>query len=98
MDEIELQPPTVASPRHTGLIVDVADVGLGNPMAATGEPTRPYIRCTDSTLLQLPEQLHDWAITVIATTHAHLATRHPTMFPRQIEFGVLDGAMYAELL
>ncbi|WP_227997834.1 hypothetical protein [Nocardia australiensis] len=98
MDAIELEPPKVASPKHTGLVLDVATIGLGNPLALPGESTQPYIRCTNHTVLRLPDPLHDWATTVIATTHTHRAEGWPPIFPGQIEFGILDGAMYAELL
>ncbi|MFQ6398806.1 hypothetical protein ACLMAJ_35880 [Nocardia sp. KC 131] len=98
MDDLELQPPTVASARHTGMVMDVVAIGLADPLAAADETTRPYIRCTDNTIFRLPKPLHDWAFTVITATDAHGAARHPAMFPRQIEFGILDGTMYAELL
>ncbi|MET8778927.1 hypothetical protein ABZV58_28310 [Nocardia sp. NPDC004654] len=98
MDNVELDPPVVAAPNRTGLVLDVAAVGLVNPLAIGEEPIRPYIQCTDARVFLLPTALHDWAIDVIAQHHACLSAGETPMFPRQIEFGVLDGGLYAELL
>ncbi|WP_040786160.1 hypothetical protein [Nocardia pneumoniae] len=98
MDDIELQPPTVASPRHTGLVLDIATLSIHNPLAGPGEITYPYIRCTDHRVLRLPEPLHRWATETIALEHATHAAGAPPLFPGQVEFGILDGIMYAEIL
>ncbi|MEU7632153.1 hypothetical protein AB0B25_19285 [Nocardia sp. NPDC049190] len=98
MDDIELQPPTVASAKQTGLVLDIAALDIHNPLAGPGEITYPYIRCTDHRVLRLPQPLHRWATDTIALNHAQRATGATPLFPGQIEFGILDGTMYAELL
>ncbi|MBF6301132.1 hypothetical protein [Nocardia amamiensis] len=98
MDDIELQPPTVASPKHTGLVLDIAALSIHNPLAGPGEITYPFIRCTDHRVLRLPEPLHRWATETIALSHATHAAGAPPLFPGQVEFGILDGIMYAEIL
>ncbi|WP_406274809.1 hypothetical protein OH799_01895 [Nocardia sp. NBC_00881] len=98
MDDIELQPPTVASAKQTGLVLDIADLDIHNPLAVPGETTYPYIRCTDHRVLRLPRPLHRWATDTIALNYAQHASGAVPLFPGQVEFGILDGTMYAELL
>jgi hypothetical protein len=98
MDDIELQPPRVASDKHTGLVLDIDTLALHNPLPLAGEDTHAYIRCTDGTTYRLPAALQDWATTVIAAHYAHKAAGKPLIFPGQIEFGILHGTVYAELL
>ncbi|MGQ4599331.1 hypothetical protein [Nocardia sp. R6R-6] len=98
MDDIELRPPTVASAKHTGLVLDIAALRIHNPLARPDEATYPYIRCTDRRVLRLPEPLYRWATETIALDHATHAAGTPPLFPGQVEFGILDGIMYAELL
>ncbi len=98
MDDIELQPPRVASDKHTGLVLDIDILALHHPLPLAGEDTHAYIRCTDGTTYRLPAALQDWATTVIAAHYAHKAAGKPLIFPGQIEFGILDGTVYAELL
>ncbi|MGK8524359.1 hypothetical protein ACRS6B_23650 [Nocardia asteroides] len=98
MDDIELQPPTVASAKHTGLVLDIATLAIHNPLAGPGETTYPYVRCTDHRVMRLPEPLHRWATETIALNHTQHATGALPLFPGQVEFGILDGTMYAEVL
>jgi hypothetical protein len=98
MDDIDLHPPAVASGAHTGLVLDVAAVGLRNPLALDPEQTHAYIRCTDGLTYRLPAALQQWAITVIGAQYARRGAGNRSMFPGQIEFGVLDGGVYAELV
>ncbi|WP_433759516.1 hypothetical protein [Nocardia sp. CA-135398] len=98
MDDIELQPPSVVSEKDTGLVLDIAAVGLHNPLGLAGEPTYAYVRCTDDTTYRLPAPLQEWATSMIAVNHVHRAAGHQSLFPGQIEFGILNGGMYAELL
>ncbi|MFD3459724.1 hypothetical protein ACFWVM_08445 [Nocardia fluminea] len=97
MGDIELHPPCVASEKHTGLVLDIDTLALHNPLPLAGEDTHAY-SCTDGTTYWLPAGLQDWATTVIAAHHAHKAAGTPLMFPGQIEFGILHGTVYAELL
>ncbi|MBF6171009.1 hypothetical protein [Nocardia blacklockiae] len=88
--ELALEPPTVASADDTGLILEVVDVGITEP-AITGHP---YLRLADGTVYRVPTPLTDWAITFIA------ASRRPgqELLPARMEFGVVDGEMYVEVL
>lgn len=92
--DLALDPPEVASAKDTGMLLDVAAVGIDQP-ATIG---RPYLRLTDGTTYQVPDPLTEWAITLIAVHQQHRATGNETIFPCQIEFGILHGTMYAELL
>jgi hypothetical protein len=92
MDETELRPPTVSSAKDTGLVLDVAAVGIDDPAAPA------YVRCTDGQTFRLPEPLYEWATALIDAHHKLRVAGNPSMFPIQIEFGTLDGGMYAELL
>ncbi|WP_040689587.1 hypothetical protein [Nocardia vinacea] len=92
MDEIELRPPVVSSRRHTGLILDVDALSVDDPTAPV------YIRCTDGARFRVPDPLYEWATTLIDTNHQHRSAGNRSMFPIQIEFGTLEGGMYAELL
>lgn len=89
--------PTIASERETGRILEVAAVGIDGAGLFTGaEPA--YVRCTDGKTFLLPESLRDWATTVVTTHLVHLKEGNPSLFPCRIEFGVLGGRAYAELL
>jgi hypothetical protein len=47
---------------------------------------------------RLPSALQQWVITVIGAQYARRGAGNRSMFPGQIEFGVLYGGVYAELL
>ncbi|MFJ9369935.1 hypothetical protein ACIRRA_36725 [Nocardia sp. NPDC101769] len=89
-----LQPPTIASAREKGMILDVAALGRHDPLGAD----IPYLRATDGWMFQLPEELREWATGVIGGNLHNLEAGYPSEFPRRIEFGVLDGRVYAEML
>lgn len=89
--------PVIASERETGLVLEVAAVGIdGADLLTDTEPA--YVRCTDETTYRLPESLRDWASTLVTMHLAHRQVGHESMFPCRIEFGVLNGGAYAELL
>jgi hypothetical protein len=92
MDDNELRPPTVSSAKETGLVLDVAAVGIDDPAAPA------YVRCTDGRTFRLPDPLFEWATTLIDLHYRHRIAGNPSMFPTQIEFGTRGGGMYAELL
>lgn len=92
-----LELPVIASEREAGLVLDVAAVGVDGAGLVTGtEPA--YVRCTDEKIYRLPESLREWASTLVAMHLSHRQAGHPSMFPCRIEFGVLNGGAYAELL
>lgn|GEM_PF-6530811 len=74
--------------------LDVAAVGIDNPMSTS----HPYLRLTDGTVYRLPDPLRDWAVPLVAVHQHHRSSGNLSMFPCHIEFGVLDGGVYAELL
>jgi hypothetical protein len=93
----ELDLPVIAAEQETGLVLDVAAVGIDGAGLLTGtEPA--YVRCTDEKTYRLPESLREWASTLVAMHLAHRQAGNPSMFPCRIEFGVLNGGAYAELL
>ncbi|MEU4414873.1 hypothetical protein ACIBEH_05580 [Nocardia salmonicida] len=94
----ELQPPCVTSDKHSGLVLDIDTLALHNPLPLAGEDTHAYIRCTDGATYRLPAALQDWATTAMAAHYAHKAAGKPLLFPGQVEFGILHGTVYAELL
>ena len=92
-----LELPVIASEQETGLVLDMAAVGIDGAGLITGaEPA--YVRCTDQKLYRLPQSLREWASTVVAMHLAHRQAGHPSMFPCRVEFGILNGGAYAELL
>ncbi|WP_433662554.1 hypothetical protein ACQPW1_10605 [Nocardia sp. CA-128927] len=75
--------------------VHVLDICVVFSASSTGTP---YLRCTDGTTYRLPSALQEWATTVMGANHALKAAGNPSLFPGQVEFGVLHGGVYAELL
>ncbi|WP_433560630.1 hypothetical protein ACQP1O_23420 [Nocardia sp. CA-151230] len=89
-----LDPPMIASPEETGLILEVAAVGILDPAGAD----LIYVRTTNGTQYQLPEVLREWATTAIGANLLSVQAGEPSEYPRPIEFGIFDGHVYAELL
>lgn len=89
-------PATIAD-GGTGVVVEVVAVGFPGDGYATGG-TPAYIRLVDGSVKLLPEGLRDWAHGVVEAELERRASGEGTMFPRRIEFGIRDGAEYAELL
>lgn len=94
----DLYPPTIALPQQTGLILEISAVGWHNPLAARGEPSYAYVRCTDGHTIRLPTALQEWATGLLAANRARRAAGEPSLLPARIEFGVLDDRTYAEIL
>ncbi|MGN5382384.1 hypothetical protein ACQ4WX_50135 [Streptomyces lasalocidi] len=92
-----LELPVIASEEETGLVLDVAAVGVDGTGLFTGAESA-YVRCTDEVVYRLPESLREWASTLVAMHLAHRQAGHPAMFPSRSEFGILNGGAYAELL
>ena len=93
MDDLVLDPPTVASEADTGVVLDVAGIGIEDPIG-TGVP---YLLLADGTRRLLPEALRDWAIALLADCAHPTADDRAPVFPCRVEFGVLDGHTYAAL-
>jgi hypothetical protein len=89
--------PVIAAEHETGLVLEVAAVGVDGAGVTTGEGA-PYVRCTDRRTFRLPESLRPWASTLVSVHLAHRQAGNRSMFPCRIEFGVLNGGAYAELL
>lgn len=83
--------PILESPQAKGTVVDVERVattpgdGPSSPMA--------WIETPAGEVLRLPESLFDWACDTVAIA---LGVGNP--FPAQVEFGILDGRAYAEII
>ncbi|MDH6280983.1 hypothetical protein [Prescottella agglutinans] len=90
-----LRPPTISSEDETGLVLDVATVGVSDTGFVDGSG-HPYVRCTDGKYFRLPEALRDWATASIAEHRALVQTGNGKLFPSSIEFGVFNGGMYAQ--
>ncbi|MFD3427671.1 hypothetical protein [Nocardia fluminea] len=84
-----LDPPIISSEEQPGLVLDIAAVGITD----TGDP---YLRCGDEKYLRIPEALADWATRSIVTHRDLVKAGNGRLFPTRIEFGVFNGAMYAE--
>ncbi|WP_174732989.1 hypothetical protein [Mesobacillus harenae] len=81
--------PTLKSTAEQGALYKVLSVGMHRkqtPIATVkkGNGAKAYI---------LPEELHGWALNVLMTSADGVK-----MFPATVEFGVLNGRSYAEIL
>lgn len=92
--ERALEPPTIGSPNETGMILDVAAVEIRDP-AGDGDL---LIRLTNATEYLVPPDLRDWAMLFIENEQHLLASGHASMLPCKIEFGILRGRAYAEVM
>ena len=95
--------PTAISNGQTGVALEVAAVGFAGAGDGDGADTeagtegRPaYVRLTDGSVKLLPEGLRPWARSVIASEAELRTAGEPSAFPRRVEFGIADGAEYAE--
>jgi hypothetical protein len=89
--------PTIISSGQTGVALDVAAVGFaGDGLTTDDKPA--YVRLADGSVKLLPEALRPWARGVIAADLDLRETGEASMFPCRIEFGVIDGEAYAEVL
>ena len=83
--------PMLESPQAKRTVIDVARVattpgdGPSGPMA--------WIETQAGEVLRLPDLLFAWAYDTVAIA---LGVGNP--FPAQVEFGILDGSAYAEIL
>lgn len=88
----EFTMPRIKSAAERGRVVDVqrvgALIGVGLVM-----PTVLVREDGGDVLYRLPESLAKWALDCL-----FLASTGPTIFPSKVEFGVLDGRGYAEIL
>ena len=76
--------------------LDVLAVGFpGDGYASGGTPA--YVRLADGSVKLLPEGLREWARGIVGAELDLRASGGGTMFPCRIEFGLRDGAAYAEL-
>lgn len=83
--------PLLESQQAKGLLLHVARVATA-PAGASG-PALAWIETTEDQILRLPESLVEWAMTTVAVA---LTMANP--FPSEVEFGIVDGRAYAEIL
>lgn len=77
--------PMLESPQAKGLALEVARVATAGDLA--------WIETVDGQVFRLPDSLNDWAKTVVAVA---LGMVNP--FPSSVEFGIIDGRPYAQML
>ncbi len=83
--------PVLESPQAKGRVVEVARVATA-PATAGSEPLA-WIETADGRAFRLPDSLREWASTALAVA---LTLDNP--FPASVEFGLLAGDDYAEIL
>lgn len=86
-----LELPILESQQAKGRIIHVARVATTPGDEASG--AMAWIETPGGEVLRLPESLFDWAYSTVAMA---LGVGNP--FPAQVEFGILDGRAYAEIL
>lgn len=91
----ELVLPVVATAREKGRILDVNRIAVA-PQPAGDDLV--WIETTDGQLFRLPAELHAWAHDTVALVLASGGNQRLGLFPTRIEFGILDGREYAEML
>ncbi|MFC9897978.1 hypothetical protein ACFVMC_30165 [Nocardia sp. NPDC127579] len=92
MTDCVLVPPVVESAGQTGIILDVERLSVDDPAESVS------LLCTDGARLRIPDSLFGWAASVIDDNFKRRAEGSPSLFPVQIEFGTLNGMIYAEVL
>jgi hypothetical protein len=85
--------PVVSSPSASGLVLNVQRVATRLPIEQLA-----WLETTDGDLYRLPTQLFAWAFDVVAMVLAHGGNEQARLFPTRIEFGILDGNTYADIL
>ena len=90
-----LHPPTISSEDETGLVLEVAAIGVSGTGFVDGSG-HPYVRCADGKYIRLPETLRNWATDMIAAHQALAQSGNGKLFPSSIEFGVFNGGVYAQ--
>ncbi|MFJ9371676.1 hypothetical protein ACIRRA_45890 [Nocardia sp. NPDC101769] len=91
----ELNPPTITSPDEQGMVLHVESVVLPVP-GSPGEDIS--VRCVDGTTYVLPIELHTWAEQLVVTNMELFEAGEPFLLPGHIDFGVLNGGVYAEMI
>ena len=90
--------PTLKSKGERGRVLHVDKLGsLGDGAAFFNNTGALYVETTDADIYRLPPELAPWATDLISYVVAN-GGRKSGMFPTDIEFGMLDGRIYAELL
>lgn len=85
-----LEIPTLDGGREKGAIYEVLSVGMfpsGNPLITIKNDRNEVIA------YKLPEELHGWCQSII-----NIAMTGVKIVPSRIEFGILNGKYYAEIL
>ncbi|MFI8977335.1 hypothetical protein ACIGO9_30950 [Nocardia asteroides] len=94
MNDPVLLPPTI-SDDEVGLVLDIADIGVHNPLPLAGEVSYLYLRCPDGSRYRVPSELHDWATRTLAEHHASVQTGVVPVLPAAVEFGVIGQQTFA---
>jgi hypothetical protein len=87
--------PAIRDTSETGRILEVSRVAVApTPFDAT----LGWIETTDGQLYRLPDGLLQWACGIVTIVLGLGGNEAVQMFPSKVEFGILDGRAYAEIL
>ncbi|MGW6696263.1 hypothetical protein [Nocardia sp. NPDC055049] len=92
--ETNLNPPTLTA-EEGGLVLDVVQIAIHNPLALPGETTYCYVVAEDGVRYRIPAPLHDWATVTLAEHGERVGTGRSAVLPARFEFGIRDGRMFA---
>jgi hypothetical protein len=85
--------PVISTPGETGRVLDVQRVATRLPMEQLA-----WLETTDGELYRLPPQLFAWAFDVVALVLSHGGNQQARLFPTRIDFGIVNGRAYADML
>lgn len=92
--DIDPSPPILTG-LDDGLVLDIAEVGIHNPLPLPGETTYAYAVAADGDRYRLPDPLHEWVTRTLAEHYARREAGQAPPLPASVEFGVRDGRMFA---
>jgi hypothetical protein len=88
--------PTIADEQEKGLILDVRGVGIV-PKISTMD-NYAVVQDSGGRVLRVPQELFNWARDTVATLRVAGGNDLVNLLPMSVEFGILDGRAYAEIL
>jgi hypothetical protein len=85
--------PVISTPGETGLVLNVQRVATRLPMEQLA-----WLETTEGDLYRLPPELFPWAFDVVAMVLAKGGNAQARLFPTRINFGIINGRAYADIL
>jgi hypothetical protein len=92
----EIQLPTIAAEQKKGLVLDIRGVGIV-PKISTMD-NYAVVQDSGGRVLRVPQELFNWARDTVATLRVAGGNELVNLLPMSVEFGILDGRAYAEIL